>query len=110
MNISQFSRLCIMAVMAVFVSTLTGISITPALVAQNMTGGNMTSGGTNMTDTNQTGSISQVAPELEQEGEGEGEADFTVGGNTGSDEEGEGPKIDLGNNQGGNTGSDEEEN
>ena len=75
-----------MAVMAVLVLTVTAISVTPAAVAQNMTGtGNMTTEGTNMTDMNATGSISQVAPQDEQESEG---GDVVIeGGDTGSDEE-----------------------
>jgi hypothetical protein len=49
-----------MAVIAVFVLTVTAISVTPAAIAQNMTGaGNMTQG-SNMTDTNATGSISSA--------------------------------------------------
>jgi hypothetical protein len=77
MSINQFSGLYIMAVIAVFVLTATAIHVTPAALAQNMTGaGNMTTEWTNMTDTNQTGSISQVAPETEQEGEGEVDTSF----------------------------------
>jgi hypothetical protein len=66
MNISQASGLNIMAVIAVFVLTVIATPFTPAALAQNMTGGvNVTTDvtdGTNMTDTNQTGSISQLAP------------------------------------------------
>jgi hypothetical protein len=92
-----------MAVIAVSVLTVTSIPVTPAAIAQNMTGaGNMTAGGTNMTDMNQTGSISQVSPEQEQESEG-GDVDIT-GGITG----GEGGQVGSGNDQGGNTGSDED--
>ena len=78
-----------MTVMSVLVLTVTGISVTPAAIAQNMTGtGNMTGGGTNMTDMYATGSISRVSPNEEQESEGEGDATFDIGnqgGNTGSD-------------------------
>ena len=42
MNINQLLGLCIMAGMAVFVFKVTAISVTPAAIAQNMTGGNMT--------------------------------------------------------------------
>jgi hypothetical protein len=100
MNIYQFSGLYIMAVAAVFVPTITAISVTPAAIAQNMTGAgnmtevNMTAGGANMTDMNQTGSISQVVPQDEQEQEG-GEVDITGG---------EGGQVGSRNDQGGNTG------
>lgn len=62
MTINQFSGLCITAVMTVLVLTVTGVSIAPATLAQNMTGGggNMTTEGTNMTGTNTTGSISST--------------------------------------------------
>jgi hypothetical protein len=66
MNINQFSGLFIKTAIAVFVLTVIAIPFTPAALAQNMTGaGNVTTDvtdGTNMTDTNQTGSISQLAP------------------------------------------------
>jgi hypothetical protein len=119
MSINQFSGLYIVTVMAVFALTVTAtISVTPAAIAQNMTGaGNMTGEGTNMTDMNATGSISQVAPESEQEGEGETDTSFNIGGdggNTGSDGEvenkpGEGPRLDFGDNQQGNSDSDEDD-
>jgi hypothetical protein len=100
MNINQFSGLCIMAVIAVLVLTATKIPSIPAVFAQNMTGsgnmtgGNMTAGGANMTDMNQTGSISQVVPDSEQEQES-GNVDITSG---------EGGQVGSGNDQGGNTG------
>jgi hypothetical protein len=107
MNIYQFSGLYIMAVAAVFVTTITTISVTPAAIAQNMTGagnmtgGNMTAGGANMTDMNQTGSISQVVPQNEQEQEQEvGDIDITGG---------EGGQVGSGDDQGGNTGSGDEQ-
>jgi uncharacterized membrane protein len=46
MNINELSGLCIMAVMGVFVLTVTVIYVTPAAIAQNMTGGNTTGGNT----------------------------------------------------------------
>jgi hypothetical protein len=101
MNINYFSGLYIMAVAAVFVMTITAISVTPAAIAQNMTGaGNMTAGGANMTDMNQTGSISQIVPQDQQEQE-TGDIDITGG-------EG-GQQVGSGNDQGGNTGSDDYE-
>ena len=102
MNINQFSGLYIMAVAAVFVTTIAATSVTPAAIAQNMNGaGNMTAGGANMTDMNQTGSISQIVPQNEQEQEQEtGDIDITGG---------EGGQIGSGNDQEGNTGSGDEQ-
>ena len=100
MNINQTSEIYITAAIAVFVLTVTAIPFIPAAIAQNMTGaGNMTTQGTNMTDTNQTGSISQVVPQDEQEQEG-GDVDITGG---------EGGQVGSGNDQGGNTGSGDEQ-
>jgi hypothetical protein len=103
-------------------STMTGIGLATAQTVDNATVGNMTGAGnmTNMTDMNATGSISQIAPENEQESEGEGDIFIAnpdnQGGNTGSGGEGdleyragEGPKLDFGNNQGGDTDSDEDD-
>ena len=95
MKINYFSGLYIMAVAAVFVTTITATSVMPAAVAQNMT-----AGGANMTDMNQTGSISQVVPQDEQEQE-TGDIDITGG-------EG-GQQGGSGSDQGGDTGSDDYE-
>jgi hypothetical protein len=48
--------------MVVIIASLSAVMIATPVMAQNMTGGNTTAGA-NMTDTNQTGSLSQVAPE-----------------------------------------------
>jgi hypothetical protein len=42
MNINKIFGLCIMALMSIFVLTITAVSVTPAAIAQNMTGGNTT--------------------------------------------------------------------
>jgi hypothetical protein len=65
MNINQFSGVCIMAVMAVFVLTVTATSVIPAANAQNMTGGNTTGG--NTTGGNTTGRISSSLSQEEVE-------------------------------------------
>jgi hypothetical protein len=52
-----------MAAMAVFVLTVTEISVAPAAIAENLTDGNMT--GANMTDGDITGQISSSREEVE---------------------------------------------
>jgi hypothetical protein len=86
-------------------SLMTGIGLATAQTADNSTMGNMTGArnmtaeGTNMTDTNQTGSISQVTGEFEQETEGEG-SDLNL--ETG----GEGGQLGFSNDEKGNSNSD----